>query len=241
MKVAQVLGAVLGIVSSVVTAVVLLWLFLFRPGSAGLVTLLLLMLGLGVLGIWFTWGPHSQSWHRSKKIAGGAAASLAVLAVVGSLLAITPDNRADEAISRPTNLPVSNTSTSKPSESPSDFPTPSPSPTLTSAGRKLVKQDGSVTLQANSTSVLKAAGFRVALSSLYDNYGDVRIVADDAGTCQGYLDVGDSIALTNRRLGEADYSRWYYVIVDRIDARGLTLTWATGTGLAPEPNNTDCT
>lgn len=75
-------------------------------------------------------------------------------------------------------------------------------------------------------------GFRVSTGYIFDTFARVR-ASTDAGPCETLLNVGDSMVLSNRSSGGADYSKWYAVVLTSATGGQATLEWAVGSGAAP--------
>lgn len=118
---------------------------------------------------------------------------------------------------------------------------PSTASPLSSEARTRVVDHGALELSAGSSSLIDRWGFRVAAGHVFDTFADIR-ASTDAGPCNAFLDVGESLVLSNRVAGESDYSRWYSVTLTASNDEAASLDWSVGTGAAPITDSiTSCT
>lgn len=185
----------------------------------------------------------SEWKHRTPFVVGLSATAI----IVGLLLAylqIRPTLADEDKGDEPTkSIPTQTTSTPTSSASAPSTAEPSPATTPIRGSEQPTERvdTGTLTLGDAQSGYIESWGLRVAASSVYSSYVDVVMTTDD-NVCQAYLDVGESIVLSNRHPGDVDYSRWYAAALERIDAGEATLVWSVGTGRAPAATTWDsCT
>jgi hypothetical protein len=219
-----------GLIAITALLVSFLWLVIARPGASIGTTLLVLLFAFGAIVVVPTLGPQVRQWKLTRSLALGVSFSFVLTSLLLGLLQILPDKHPESSSLSPTA---------------SETPSPSPTPTPTPLGKLVVTAEESATIKAQTSFRVPKYGLRITLGFVEDGFADVGIHTN-AGGCiiaePDFLDVGESIVLTDRPKGGDRYENWYRVDLDRTDKKKqqILVTWSVGTGTAPRGADHTC-
>lgn len=180
-------------------------------------------------------------WQSKRTAIATLTSAGALIALLFAFLALRPEPVRVEAQTEQTQSPATQSTQdarATPTPETENRPSSSATPTLSSERVTDRIEQGSLTLNEADSSKVEAWGMRIAAKSVRSTWADVRLTTDQK-VCEASLDVGESIVMSNRQSADADYDRWYEVVLESIEDYTATFAWSVGTGAAPAADPQD--